>query len=157
MKTLILVFCCVICMHSLLRLSFSPFINIQLLKMKFFQVFINLFQNAAEAMLGGGHLHIQTRYIIGPPGEQPAGQDGKYRGQVRITVRDDGSGIPAEVKPRIFEPFTSSKGGGHPGLGLSIAHSIIQALNGTITCESKEEGGTAFQIELPIVNSKKET
>jgi len=112
------------------------------------QVFVNLIKNAVEAMPEGGNLYINTRRAPNGPmnskkvgmGEQP---------YVEITMSDDGSGIPDSIKSRLFEPFVSSKGEGHAGLGLSIAYSIIRELNGTMTCESDQASGTTFRIVLP--------
>jgi two-component system cell cycle sensor histidine kinase/response regulator CckA len=53
------------------------------------------------------------------------------------------------IKPKLFEPFITTKGEGHAGLGLSIAYSIIRELSGTMTCESDETKGTTFKIVLP--------
>ena len=114
------------------------------------QVFINLVKNSVEAMPEGGNLHINTRRV-------PDGLKSKFRKDieedqdyVEITISDDGPGIPDNIRSRLFEPFISSKGGGHAGLGLSIAFSIIRELEGVITCESDETKGTTFQIVLPI-------
>ena len=112
------------------------------------QVFVNLIKNAVEAMPEGGNLNINTR--LAPNGlrklEKDAIGDQTY---VEITISDDGSGIPDSIKSRLFEPFVSSKGEGHSGLGLSIAYSIIRELNGTMTCESEQASGTTFKIVLP--------
>ena len=114
------------------------------------QVFINLVKNAVEAMPEGGNLHINTRRV-------PDGLKSKFRRDeegdqdyVEITISDDGPGIPDNIRSRLFEPFISSKGEGHAGLGLSIAFSIIKELEGIMTCESDETKGTTFQIVLPI-------
>ena len=112
------------------------------------QVFVNLIKNAVEAMPEGGNLNINTR--LAPNGlrklEKDAIGDQTY---VEITISDDGSGIPDSIKSRLFEPFVSSKGEGHSGLGLSIAYSIIRELNGTMICESEQASGTTFKIVLP--------
>jgi signal transduction histidine kinase len=68
---------------------------------------------------------------------------------VETTIRDDGSGIPDAIKSRLFEPFVTSKGEGHAGLGLSISHDIIRELDGTMSCQSDEMSGTTFTITLP--------
>ena len=114
------------------------------------QVFINLIQNAVEAMTEEGNLSIRTRRILTPIEENATGHAETYKGFVEITVSDQGVGIPDEIKDRIFEPFVSSKGSGHRGLGLSAVYNIIKALNGTITFESGRTGGTVFKIELPV-------
>ncbi len=119
------------------------------------QVFINLINNAVEAMTGGGNLHIRTRCISSPLDMHLAGHREEYHRYIEITISDDGIGIPDEIKSRLFEPFVSSKGGDHSGLGLSIVHSIIDALNGTIMCESSKNKGTTFKIELPTVSNRK--
>jgi len=70
---------------------------------------------------------------------------------VRIVVRDDGSGIPAEILPRIFEPFLTTKETGRGvGLGLAISHSILERHNGTIEVQSELGRGTTFTVTLPI-------
>jgi PAS domain S-box-containing protein len=76
---------------------------------------------------------------------------------VRISVRDHGSGIPADFKPHIFEKFAQAdatdagrKGG--TGLGLSIAQQIMTRLGGTISFEDAPGGGTAFHVDLPSRN-----
>jgi signal transduction histidine kinase len=117
------------------------------------QVCINLLKNAAEAMAQGGNLFIQTKYL--PPFEE-ASFEGGQKGFVEICFRDDGPGIPDEIKAKLFEPFVSSKGGAHTGLGLSIVYNIIRTLNGRIACDSEKGSGTTFKIELPIdANSNK--
>ena len=73
-------------------------------------------------------------------------------GNVEIIIRDDGPGIPNTIKSQLFEPFVTSKGEAHAGLGLSIVYNIVQELRGTITCESEEKKGTSFKIVLPIAS-----
>ncbi len=112
------------------------------------QVFVNLIKNAVEAMPEGGNLYINTRRA--PNGLRNLKKDA-MRDQpcVEITISDDGSGIPDSIKSRLFEPFVSSKGEGHAGLGLSITYSIVRELNGTMACESDQSRGTTFRIVLP--------
>ena len=115
------------------------------------QVFINLIKNAVEAMPNGGTIEINTRLIAN---SQDMGfnkeADKEDQGFVEIIISDSGSGIPEEIKSNLFEPFVSSKGDGHSGLGLSIAYSIINGLKGTMSFESDEATGTTFKILLPI-------
>jgi signal transduction histidine kinase len=65
---------------------------------------------------------------------------------VELTVADNGRGITADVLPRLFDPFFSTKGGGM-GLGLSIARSIVEAHGGTITAASEGQGAK-FRVVL---------
>jgi signal transduction histidine kinase len=114
------------------------------------QVVINLIRNAAEAMPQGGRIDLATRLvpshgkrIIGAPSETPV--------YLEITIRDNGPGIPASIKKRLFEPFNSTKGDKHAGVGLAIVHSIVKKLDGNIVCESSKGLGTCFKITLPTV------
>jgi signal transduction histidine kinase len=74
---------------------------------------------------------------------------------VQITITDEGPGISDKIKPRLFEPFVTSKSHGHSGLGLSIVYEIIKSLNGTVAYESEKGKGTSFKIGLPVVTGQK--
>ena len=101
------------------------------------QVLLVLLVNAQEAMPHGGHVWLET-----------VGADGA----VVITVRDDGPGIPAEVRDRIFEPFFTTKPDGpRTGLGLAIAAGIVEKHEGTIAVESEAGRGTQFTVRLPVI------
>ena len=113
------------------------------------QVFINLLQNASEAMSEGGDLRIQTRPIYTPIGEHVKNR--ASAGYIEIAFDDDGKGIPNDIESRLFEPYVSSKSKEHPGLGLSIVHNIVKKLNGNITYKNKKERGAVFKIELPVL------
>ena len=108
------------------------------------QILINLIKNASEAMTKGGNLYLKTRF------RSPTFKGSEGHGFVELTVGDDGPGIPDTIKSRIFEPFVSSKGGTHSGLGLSIVLNLINGLNGSIVCQSEKGRGTHFKIELPV-------
>jgi len=114
------------------------------------QVFINLIKNAAEAMKDGGNLRIQTRHIQGAGGGPGSGKGAADEGCVEVTFRDNGPGIPEEIREKLFDPYVGTKGEGHSGLGLSVAHNIIKSFRGSITCESETGAGTVFRIELPV-------
>jgi len=118
------------------------------------QIFINLIKNAAEAMPKGGELMIQTRHKYIPLGQHQENHGKKFQGYVEITFSDSGTGISDQIKSRLFEPYVSSKGASHAGLGLSIVHNIVKALNGNITCENKKDKGAVFKIELPVIHEK---
>ncbi len=115
------------------------------------QVFINLIKNATEAMAGtGGNIEIRTRRrspVLG--GKAMRGKAG-HREYVEILFRDDGPGIDEAIKEKLFDPYISTKGGFHSGLGLSVVHHTIQSHHGTITCDSAPQEGTVFVIELPV-------
>jgi signal transduction histidine kinase len=114
------------------------------------QVFINLIKNAAEAMESGGNLFIQTRHLPVPIGGKHGQGKKDFNGYVEIQFRDDGPGIPEAIKEKLFDPYVSSKKGGHSGLGLSIAYNIVKSLQGRISCEPIPGNGTVFIIELPV-------
>ena len=100
------------------------------------QVVINLLLNAAQAIGDQpGHIRITSRH-------DPDG--------VRITVEDDGPGIPREIRARIFEPFFTTKGVGKgTGIGLAMCHRIVSAHKGRITVDAASAGGARFVIVLP--------
>ncbi|MBI1284214.1 MAG: sensor histidine kinase [Thiobacillus sp.] len=103
------------------------------------QVLFNLAKNAVEAMHAGGHLKFTTRLAM---------LDGQR--QVEIEVADTGPGLPDTVVSQLFEPVVSDKGGDHAGLGLTISRSLIERMNGHISCTSTPQG-TQFLIRLPTV------
>lgn len=72
-------------------------------------------------------------------------------GQVLISVKDNGSGIPDSIKDKIFQPFFTTKPTGQgTGLGLSLAYDIVKAHGGELIVEIKEGEGTQFKIQIPI-------
>jgi two-component system sensor histidine kinase BaeS len=68
---------------------------------------------------------------------------------VRLTVRDDGTGIPADLLPRVFDRFAKGPGSAGSGLGLAIVRDLVEAHGGTVAAESTEGLGTAIRITLP--------
>jgi signal transduction histidine kinase len=118
------------------------------------QVFNNLIMNAAEAMPHGGNLEISTRYVIDYFDVNLDSNDDRALGHAEITIKDDGPGIVDTVKSKLFEPYVTTKGHGHEGLGLSIVHSNVIELNGTLTCESENNKGTRFKLVFPIIHNE---
>jgi two-component system NtrC family sensor kinase len=75
----------------------------------------------------------------------------KMNGEIRISVKDNGPGIPPHIVDKIFQPFFTTKPTGQgTGLGLSLAYDIVKAHSGEIKVETKEGEGTEFIIQLPI-------
>lgn len=104
------------------------------------QVFVNLFANAADSMVGGGTLVVRSERV---PHEG--------RRSIGVTVADTGIGMDHEQLGRIFEPFYTTKQEGQgTGLGLSIARGIMVKHGGTIEAESKRGKGTTMMLKFPL-------
>ncbi|HLF05774.1 MAG TPA: ATP-binding protein, partial [Thermoplasmata archaeon] len=101
------------------------------------QVFLNLFQNAVNAMPGGGTVLVRVH---------AAGS--AHAPRVAIEISDTGRGIAPEHLPRLFEPFFTTRPKG-TGLGLFVAHGIVQRHGGSIEVASELDKGTRFTITLP--------
>lgn len=103
------------------------------------QTFLNLFRNAAEAMVEGGTITISTN------AENTAGG----RGLIVVRIKDTGPGVPEAVRERILEPFFSTKPDG-TGLGLCIAARIMAQHDGRLELEPPNGGGACFAVWLPV-------
>ncbi len=102
------------------------------------QIFLNLLNNALDAIDHEGMISITTRQ------HSP--------GAIEVAIADNGSGIPPEIIKHIFEPFFTTKTGTDKkgtGLGLSITYGLVQKLGGKISVESAPEMGTIFRVILP--------
>jgi len=108
------------------------------------QVFTNLTVNAIQALPNGGILAVRTENVT--LGEQEVAQlpAGEY---VKITVSDNGGGIPEDFLPKIFDPFFTTKPRGS-GLGLSTVYSVVTRHEGHVLVTSRQGEGTAFHIYL---------
>jgi len=105
------------------------------------QVLLALIMNAIDAMPRGGNLWLSTRLR----------EDAT---ELAIQVRDDGSGIPAEILPQIFEPFLTTKETGKSvGLGLAVSQNIVEGHRGRIEVQSEFGKGTTFTVTLPVEGS----
>ena len=101
------------------------------------QVLLALMVNAMDAMPQGGNLWVSSKAD-------------ETNDTVRVIVRDDGTGIPPDILPRLFEPFLTTKETGRGvGLGLAISRSILERHNGSIEVQSEPGRGTIFTITLP--------
>ncbi len=109
------------------------------------QVFNNVLINADQAMPAGGVIRIAGRNVKVGVDEVPPLAAGGY---VRISVQDEGIGIPREHLPRIFDPYFTTKQKGS-GLGLAASFSIIRRHNGHMTVESEPGRGATFHIYVP--------
>ncbi len=108
------------------------------------QAIQNIMLNAKQAMPQGGTITITCENFLKTVEALPL-EKGKY---IRITIKDEGLGIPSEYLEKIFDPFFTTK---HQcnGLGLTITYSIIKKHHGHITVDSSPGNGTAFTIYLP--------
>jgi PAS domain S-box-containing protein len=113
------------------------------------QVMNNLIINASQSMPGGGTITI-TAANFDHSGEDLPLEPGRY---VRVTCSDQGSGIPAEHLPFVFDPYFTTKKTGN-GLGLSTVYSIIRRHGGFITASANEGEGTTFTFYLPAASGK---
>jgi two-component system NtrC family sensor kinase len=101
------------------------------------QVFLNILNNAIDAIGKNGLIQVKSRYM---PGQS----------QVAIEISDNGPGIPKDLQDKIFDPFfTTKEVGKGTGLGLSISYSIVEKLGGRMILASQEGEGTTFTIYLP--------
>jgi len=105
-------------------------------RVQLLQVFINIINNACDAMEGRGTLTIRT------------GSDDRA---AWVSLTDTGPGIPPDVLPHIFEPFFTTKTDGKgTGLGLAIVHGIVRAHGGSVGVETAIGRGSTFTIRLPV-------
>jgi signal transduction histidine kinase len=109
------------------------------------QVIQNLVLNADQAMPNGGILRISAENVEVSADDLLPLESGRY---VKVTVEDQGIGIPESILGQVFDPYFSTKESGH-GLGLSICHSIIHRHGGHITVSSNVGVGTTFEFYLP--------
>lgn len=125
--------------HRHINFSFRPDPDIPVFNLDRDQIkrsIINMLDNAVSAIAEEGNIALETRYN---PDMRMAS----------VTIADDGCGIPVEDKPRLFEPYFSTKKSG-TGLGLAIVATIIADHNGYIRVKDNQPRGTLFIIELPV-------
>ena len=109
---------------------------------------LNIAVNARDAMPDGGRLTLRVRAVVLDGGESVAGLRGDF---VSVTLEDNGVGIPAEVLPRVYEPFfTTKETDKGTGLGLSQVYGFARQSGGVATIASEVGRGTAVTLFLPI-------
>lgn len=118
-----------------LRTSLSAISPIQGCQEDLHKAFMNLITNAEEALEGKGEIYLTAE-------EKP--------GLINVYIQENGCGIHANMADQIFDPFFSTKGQGHKGLGLSLVRSVIERHGGRIEVMHPKAGGTTFHIELPL-------
>ncbi len=121
---------------------------VQLDPLQFERVILNLVTNARDAMPWGGTVTIET---FNPGFESLGGNPYTDLSVVQLAVADTGLGMEPDTMSHIFEPFFTTKGGRGAGLGLAIAHGLIQQAGGSISVQSQIGSGTVFLITLPAV------
>jgi PAS domain S-box-containing protein len=102
------------------------------------RIFLNLISNAIQAMPQGGKLTINAI-------------QNKVTGNIKVSIKDTGVGIPQAIQRKIYEPLVTTKAKGQ-GLGLAVVKRLIESLSGSISFESQEGKGTEFTIELPLAS-----
>lgn len=107
------------------------------------QIFLNIFNNAIDAVEKDGGITVKTRT--------------RPNGSVQVDIHDTGPGMPPEVMKHIFEPFFTTKGPGKgTGLGLSITYGLVRKLGGEIQVATEQGKGTTFTVVLPVNPSMRE-
>lgn len=101
------------------------------------RLFTNLIQNAMQAVPDHTNAHIQINEVV-------------KNGDILVTIKDNGNGIPEEMRSKIFTPNFTTKTSG-TGLGLAMCKGIVEQSKGDIWFETKEGEGTVFYVKLPLV------
>jgi PAS domain S-box-containing protein len=111
------------------------------------QVLLNLALNARDAMPNGGCLELRACNVEVAAADDPALPPGRY---VKLSVRDDGTGMDEQTRARVFEPFFTTKApDSGTGLGLSSVYGIVKQSGGHVTVESELGRGSTFHLWLP--------
>lgn len=126
--------------------STEPYVNVQSTAIE--QVLLNLYVNAKDSMPNGGVIRTSTSVI------RQNTTDGYW---VLIAVEDDGTGVADEIADKIFEPyFTTKEREKGTGIGLSVSYRVVTQHGGKLRYKKLNNGGSEFQILLPLVESPDE-
>ncbi|MEN6616403.1 MAG: ATP-binding protein [Syntrophorhabdus sp.] len=112
--------------------------------------FLNLIENAVEALSPGGLLRVSTGRIRFANNAECSGEY-STGGCALVTIADTGKGMPDTIKERMFEPFFSTKQGSDKGLGCTLAQRIVECHNGRINVDSSPNSGTKVRVYLPLI------
>jgi PAS domain S-box-containing protein len=123
------------------------------------QAALNVIQNGAQAMPEGGLLEVileedRSADADSPPGARRNGADGARTGHTApkfavLRIADEGEGIPAEIREKIFDLYFTTKSGGS-GIGLAMTYRILQLHHGSVEVQSREGRGTEFRLRIPL-------
>jgi signal transduction histidine kinase len=103
------------------------------------QVYLNLLNNAADAIGQKGKILVETQMDMG-------------KNHVRVSFSDTGPGIRPDVQDQMFTPFFSTKGAGlGTGLGLNVSRDIVRKHGGRLEAANRPEGGAKFTLWIPVV------
>jgi nitrogen fixation/metabolism regulation signal transduction histidine kinase len=122
------------------RLELEEGVEIEADAVRVRQLLHNLIRNAEEALEGRTDGVIQVRVRLLPDGQKPAAE---------LSVADNGPGIGAEMLPRLFEPYVTSKNKG-TGLGLAIVRKLVEEHGGSVQAENLPEKGARVSVRLPL-------
>jgi len=117
------------------------------------QAFINFLLNAIEAMDGAGQITVTAEESIGNTHLEDRWEENQENDHIRVCIQDTGKGIEESAVSHIFDPFFTTKSHG-TGLGLSVAHGIIQDHGGSIDVESEVFKGTTFYLYFPLIKQE---
>ncbi len=129
------------------------------------QAALNVIQNGAQAMPEGGRLEVilEEEQNSGGDSEAPARVNGRRAndrpgqapaGMALLRVADEGHGIPAEIREKIFDLYFTTKSGGS-GIGLAMTYRILQFHHGSVEVQSREGRGTEFRLRIPLAATER--
>lgn len=115
------------------------------------QILLNLIVNARDAMPQGGNISVSVEKVILEADLEINGFSLKQGPFVRLSVTDQGHGIPQNIQAQIFDPFFTTKRGTGTGIGLATVFSHVKTLNGAIDVVSEVDQGTTFDVYIPYL------